>query len=623
LHEQEEKAKDDGKTEAPLGSPSFCAKEICTKGCKGDLRRRTSLLRLSAEEDQPHLKLQTKYSARGHGELGISQLEVEAALSDVRLDIKPRCGSPGAIRILQWNILADGLAKDGFLVCDVLSDAMDDSARAYLNNEQDELELKDVSSDDESLNAPAQVSSDRSKRNLRAVVDWKLRFLMIQKYVLTAKADVIVLQEVDHMLEMQQVFGQMGYACARDGKTYKPAHMAMEEHGVKRDSTAFFNYLRNAGVAFVPKTNSACRKLGLGEREDADDDGVAIFWRRDVLELVDLDFLVFDDPKRNQGAVRATLKRTEDGTRVAVIAAHLGTGSASKDEEARLKECKAPSLDATGFARGPSLCEWMDASAKMAPTVMCIDTNSTPNTERVEYEALKLNVWEALCSARPGIRSVWAAFYGPDGTPRQKPSPVTTNKIRGPLSAQAEKIGEHAFGLMDQMFFTACFSLLQHAYPPATFIGGAGDARGQLLPSLKVPSDHYPIIADIQLPIGLVTAWAKKTQPNQGIETLAQTMIGQTLPEHALLLKRQQLASEEQLIKLWYVRNWVTTVVGMSKFHDDLETCAQGTLTTTQGKRIGELLPKLVRSDSNKDTLVKSRIQFADAGACQLSTLMI
>jgi endonuclease/exonuclease/phosphatase family metal-dependent hydrolase len=573
LHEQEENAKYDGKKGAPRGPPSFCAKEISTKGCKRDLRHRKFLLRLSAEEDQLHLELQTKFSARAHVELGISQLEVEAALSDVRLDIKPRCGSPGAIRILQWNILADGLAKDGFLVRDVLSETMEDSARQQsFNNKQAKMVLKDVSSD-ESLSALAQVSSSRSKRNLHAVVDWKLRFLMIQKYVLTAKADVIVLQEVDHMLEMQEVFSQMGYACARDGKTYVPAHKAMEEHGVKRDSAAFFTYLRNAGVAFVPKTNSACRKLGLGECEDADDDGVAIFWRRDVLELVDLDFLVFDDPKRNQGAVRATLKRTEDGTRVAVIAAHLSSGSGSKDEEARLKECKAPSLDADGYGRGPSLCEWIDASARMAPTVTCLDANSAPNTERVVYEASKLNVWEALCSARPGIRSVWAAFYGPDGTPRQTPSPVTTNKIRGPHSAQAEKIGEHAFGLMDQMFFTACFSLLQHAYPPATFIGGEGDARGQLLPSLKVPSDHYPVIADIQLPIGLVTAWVEKTRPDH--ETFAQTMIGQTSPEHALLLKRQQLASEEQLIKLWYVRNWVTTAVGMSTFHDDLETCAQ------------------------------------------------
>jgi hypothetical protein len=50
--------------------------------------------------------------------------------------------------------------------------------------------------------------------------------------------------------------------------------------------------------------------------------------------------------------------------------------------------------------------------------------------------------------------------------------------------------------------------------------------------------------------------------------------------------------------------------------------CAQGTLTTTQGERIGELLPKLVRSDSNKDSLVKSRIQFADAGACHELTLI-
>jgi len=488
---QKKEAKDDGEKSPP----------------RGPLRR----FRLfTEEEEQLHLELQTNFTVRAIAELGISQFETEAALTHVDLCIKPRCGSPGAIRILQWNILADGLAKDGFLVRDVLSAAPEEGARP-LQIVADECALAHASSDPD-LDALARFTSDRSKANMNAVVDWRLRFLMIQQYVLTANADVIVLQEVDHMLEMQEVFGQMGYACARDGKTYVPAHVAMEEYGAKRDSAAFFTYLRTAGVAFVPKTNSTCRKFGLNEREDADDDGVAIFWRRDVLELVDLDFLVFDDPKRNQGAVRATLKRKEDGTMVAVIAVHLTSGSGSKDEKARLVECKAASLDANGEGNGPSICEWIDASAKLTPTVLCLDANSAPNTERIEYEKRKLNVWEALGSARPGILSVWTAFYGPDGAPRQRPAPVTTNKMRGPLSAQPKKIGEHAFALVDQIFFTEELSFLHHAFSPAAFSGGEDDARGVLLPSLKVPSDHYPVIADILLPIGLVTACVPESE---------------------------------------------------------------------------------------------------------------
>eukprot|EP00959_Pyramimonas_sp_CCMP1952_P068044 1419996-Pyramimonas_sp.AAC.1 len=108
---------------------------------------------------------------------------------------------------MQWNILADGLARDGFIVRDVLSGAADgefeyekvvlEMAMAHASGALDKSAVK------------AEFFSERSKRNLEAVVDWPLRFCMIMMYTLKAKADIIVLQEVDHMLEMQQTLGRM------------------------------------------------------------------------------------------------------------------------------------------------------------------------------------------------------------------------------------------------------------------------------------------------------------------------------------------------------------------------------------------------------------------------------
>ena len=73
----------------------------------------------------------------------------------------------------------------------------------------------------------------------------------------------------------------------------------------KTDAAAYLAFLRATGVAFAPKTDSNCLRLGQGQgRADADNDGVAIFWLRSEFSPIHLDFLAFNDPKRNQGVRR-------------------------------------------------------------------------------------------------------------------------------------------------------------------------------------------------------------------------------------------------------------------------------------------------------------------------------
>lgn len=75
------------------------------------------------------------------------------------------------------------------------------------------------------------------------------------------------------------------------------------------------NHLESVGIAFMPKNNSDARKHGrMMHGPSADNDGVAIFWRRARFELRSLDFLVYPDKKRTRGAVRAELEViVEDG----------------------------------------------------------------------------------------------------------------------------------------------------------------------------------------------------------------------------------------------------------------------------------------------------------------------
>ena len=57
-------------------------------------------------------------------------------------------------------------------------------------------------------------------------------------------------------------------------------------------------------------------------------------------------------------------------------------------------------------------------------------------------------MWKAL-RGLPGAVSVWDAHFGPSGAPKTARIPATTNKMRGPLSRQTKKIGEHMAHVID------------------------------------------------------------------------------------------------------------------------------------------------------------------------------
>ena len=98
---------------------------------------------------------------------------------------------------------------------------------------------------------------------------------------------------------------------------------------------AFMDHLKKTDIAFIPKTDSNARKFRKERTDDpsvasADDDGVAIFWRRAAFEVKSINFLIFDDDKRLQGAVRARLQRKVDKFEFMVMTTHLTSGSGEK-----------------------------------------------------------------------------------------------------------------------------------------------------------------------------------------------------------------------------------------------------------------------------------------------------
>lgn len=124
----------------------------------------------------------------------------------------------------------------------------------------------------------------------------------------------------------------------------------------------------------------------------------------------------------------------------------------------------------------------------------------------------------------PGVSCVWDDYYDPFGKPKKMMElmPVTSNKMRGPLSDQPKKIGEHVYHTVDHIvrlqgrslltgvhaccvadtltlaFLQFCSEQLEflHMVNEPLVLGGKEKAILHPLPSYDVPSDHAPVVAD-------------------------------------------------------------------------------------------------------------------------------
>ena len=346
------------------------------------------------------------------------------------------------IRVMTWNVLAEGLSHDGFIVQDVLNDEVSRDVAAEVE------EVVRVRNEEGNMDAlKKQFSTERSERNHTTMVDWRVRWSRIKAVISRMQPDVVVLQEMDHVGDGLQDLRALGFECSMAGKEYKPAHTK----GIEQpDTTQYLEHLERTGYAFAPTVPSNAKRLSNKRGvKNAEDDGVLILWRADLYEPVNngLTFLATQDSKRkrNESIVRVQLRRQEDLSIFSVIGAHLHSGSSERDEKLRIQQLTSPSLDKSGKATGASIIDLFEETIKQGPTLFCVDTNSDP--QRSEDET----VWKAMHVR--GVKCVWDEFFDEAGTlkpstvgdPKEGIRPITSNKMRGPLSAQPKIIGEHTY----------------------------------------------------------------------------------------------------------------------------------------------------------------------------------
>ena len=464
-----------------------------------------------------HSMTSTKRAAKDHNAEHARRLQ-QAGVSDDAISRAEQGGTSfhqleplplsSGLRVLQWNLLADGMSNDGFLVEDVL--AVKDGERA-LEHPRDILAASDpLLALEASVQDPSIAA--RAVRNLQVLVDWEARYARMKAIVQLLQPDVIAFEELDHMSEMQSDLEGLGYECTLGGRRYAPMHAA----GVPTsDPAAYLEHLQVGGVAFAPKYPSTCRKLATKRGAvGADDDGCAVFWRSEKLRATAISFIALpeEDAKRQCGAVRVELLRLSDGCPLSVICAHLASGDKHKDEAARLfqvarNEGRPPEEGSTAAA--PGLADWlMEGASDGHPVLLCMDGNTAP--DRTETET----VWKLL-RALPGVRSVWDDHFSSVGVGHRQGAlrrqgvdgrclgfgfPVTTNKMRGPLSEQKRKVGEHMLQVIDHIFYVGePLGRSEHAWGPVTYATVA-ESYAHLLPSISCPSDHLPLVIDFAFP---------------------------------------------------------------------------------------------------------------------------
>jgi len=232
------------------------------------------------------------------------------------------------------------------------------------------------------------------------------------------------------------------------------------------------------------------QEAGFKDPQRLDDMGVAIFWKDRRLVATEISTHTY--PGGGKGFVKVRLSdRRDPKSTLVVLGTHLSSGEEPKDEEERLSSellCEGGLIPAIKQLRGSG-----------ENLVVCMDANSHPETKPPGER--KASCWQEL--HRAAGASVWDDFYSEngdyiaEGKRKDVEHPVTTNKVRGPQSAQAKKIGLHAYSVIDHVFYAGNLQFHEHVHQPVQY-PSAKDALQEVLPSLRDPSDHYPVIVDLK-----------------------------------------------------------------------------------------------------------------------------
>jgi len=493
---------------------------------------------------------------------------------------------------LQWNVLADGLGQDGFLSTEFspirespssnskkyeasqfvllvrqakLDDAKSGAIQAMNNLKKAEKKLKKMApnksadqtvlqqlkTDIASMKGTIEKSKlvhlkqefERSPELERVdteILDWNVRYSLMKALLLRTDPDIITFQEMDHLKQFldDATFSSI-YTCMVDPNcTYQTPTYGEDKTKDDRRPENFLPHLLQSKAAFCPKSYSNAynfRKKRSPLGADLDDDGVAIFWKKDKFQPIELGFLHLPskpgESKTKGGCLAVTLLHKASNQSINVLTAHLPAGDDVGKEQERLATLKNPSAAFVAQRlRRQDNGAWKqviyEANQKFdgiisfvkyysdrttdqtnPRTVFALDTNSRPTFPLDEG---KTNVWNSIRQGCSKLECIWVqnSFLDDNGNSTKYPIVASVNKMRGPSSDQPSKIGEHQLELIDHIFTDAPSKVVQDdqasgskyvQMAPVRYPAKEGHAEVSLIPNIAMPSDHLPVVVDIQL----------------------------------------------------------------------------------------------------------------------------
>jgi len=406
-----------------------------------------------------------------------------------------------AIRLMQWNVLAEGLAfpgGTGFMLRRLNETDFEGRLAENLvriNQLKEGPEWKDA------MNRFK--AKERSKEEMKADLTKLLemsglldsleaerqqltellsaRGPKITKIIERIMPDIITVQEIDFYTELATELGTLGYTSV--GPNTPPEFYEStvrfdkaSPNGKTDEVGAFSDHLSllmEHKVAFAPRRYSTARKFHLlntksnssrmeskssaapaGDRL-RDDMGVAVFWRAARFNALDVRIAPIGDKTLGEmadlggeqisTAIRVTLEDVTNGTRVDVATAHLESGTEGHAEAARQQEL---------LRIKERLFSQYGDSPQSLPLILAGDLNSgwheaPPLGETATSPPIDAAKNCCACvKAEFALRSIW------DDMCHEARLPVTSNKIRGPVATdQPQKVGSYGIESIDHVFY--------------------------------------------------------------------------------------------------------------------------------------------------------------------------
>lgn len=385
--------------------------------------------------------------------------------------------------ILQFNMLANGLAFDGFICSNKLEtkDGKTESIKDFLNKINKESFKNFADNYDTEFN----------RKITNECLSWDLRWERILSIVNKYSPDIMVFQEMDCYSLALKEFGKLGYSSSlNNSANYKS--LAYDNNA---NSETYLEKLNESGFAFLPKLFSKCfellnkRNKRIKSASDAkikpDNDGCAIFWKTNKYDINSIHYCQFNEynseKKDSDGALAVILYDKSLSKKLCVITSHFPSGHQMERKLERLEIISKNYPFHNFYNKLKNIC---------SNIIFSFDANSDP-TEIINNESL----WKSFHQLYD-FKSVWDDYFDLNGMTKKNIRPITVNKIRGPESNQLHKIGLHAYELIDHIYFQNL--KFDKFNTEIIHFENKDDSLLNLIPNKEIPSDHYPIVVTFE-----------------------------------------------------------------------------------------------------------------------------